>query len=407
MTRPTSYALVVGSIAAMFAITAAILLAGCSHSNVASSFAPVAVAEAAGMDPTSPGLVEEGKQAFRFETFGDEKFWTDTLKMHQVIEKSIAPMTALKTGLKVDAEVLPPGVLEKADLTSPATTVALLKLNAIIGLRASVDAANHITSIGVTCALCHSSVDDSVMPGVGRRRDGWPNRDLDVGAIIALSPAVPAAKKAIYKSWGPGKYDPRYNQDGKSTPVLIPPAYGLAGVKNVTYTGDGSISYWNSYVGVTQMGGQGNFADVRLGIDVKHSPDVVTPKLAALRAYQDSLLTPPDSGRTFDKDMAALGESVFEKSCASCHVGGSGTDNNTDGKLHTAAETGVNGAYAARSASKGYRTTPLRALSRHAPYFHDGSMGTLEEVVAHYNKVRTLGLTSVQMSNLVQYLKSR
>ena len=409
MPGPSRYALAVVAFCAVGVMAVMSLAAGCSGSQAEARVA-VALGEPATPQVSSPvaaGPADTGKQVFRFETFGNEKLWTDTLKMHEVIETSVDPMTALKVGLKVDADVLPAGILEKADLKSPGTTVALLKLNAIVGLRASVDAQNHITSIGVTCALCHSSVDDSVMPGIGRRRDGWPNRDLNAGAIIALSPAVTAAKKAIYNSWGPGKYDPRFNQDGKSTPALIPPAYGLAGVKNATYTGDGSISYWNAYVGVTQMGGQGNFTEPRLGIDVKHSPDVVTPKLDALRAYQHSLLTPTAPERAFDKDMAALGKIVFEKSCASCHVGGSGTDNNTAGKLHAAAETGVDGAYAARSASKGYRTTPLRGLWQHAPFFHDGSAASLEDVVAQYNKVRALGLSSAQISHLVQYLKSR
>ena len=350
-------------------------------------------------------LVAEGKQVFRFDTFGDEKLWTDTLRLHEVIEKSVDPTTALKVGLKVDADVLPPGLLKKADLTSPATTVALLKINAVVGLQATVDANDRITRLGVTCALCHSTVDNSVMPGIGKRQDGWPNRDLNVGAIIALSPALPADKKAIYASWGPGKYDPRFNQDGKSTPLVLPPAYGLANVTNETYTAEGPISYWNAYVAVTQMGGQGNFSDPRLGIDVTHSPDMVTAKLPALRAYQHSLPTPRPPAGSFDRAVADRGRAVFNQSCASCHIGGSGTDNN-NGTLHPAADTGVDGAYAARTANKAYRTTPLRALWQHAPYFHDGSAATLADVVAHYNRVRRLGLTADQQRELVEYLKS-
>ena len=242
--------------------------------------------------PPSAADVAEGQRIFRFDTFGDEQLWTDKLRLHEVVEKNVDPTTALKVGLKVDADVLPAGILEKVDLKSPATTVALLKMNAVVGLQATVDANNHITRLGVTCALCHSTVDNSVMPGIGRRKDGWPNRDLNVGAIIALSPALTADKKAVYQSWGPGKYDPRYNQDGKNTPLVLPPAYGLAQVKNETYTAEGPISYWNAYVAVTQMGGQGNFSDPRLGIDVKHSPDLVTSKLPALRAYQHSLPAP-------------------------------------------------------------------------------------------------------------------
>jgi cytochrome c5 len=354
----------------------------------------------------SRDVIAEGQHVFRFDTFGDEQLWTDTLRMHEVVEKNVDPTTALKVGLKVDAAVLPPGILGTVDLKSPATTVALLKMNAIVGLQAAVDANNHITRLGVTCALCHSTVDNSVMPGIGQRKDGWPNHDLNVGAIIALSPVLSADRKAVYNSWGPGKYDPRYNLDGKNTPLVIPPAYGLADVKNETYTAEGPISYWNAYVAVTQMGGQGNFADKRLGIDVKHSPDVVTPKLAALRAYQHSIPAPPPPAGSFDATAATRGQGVFKRTCASCHVGESGTDNNR-GKLHAPAETGVDGAYAARTAGKAYRTTPLRALWQHAPYFHDGSAATLADVVAHYNKVRALSLTEDQQHDLVEYLKSR
>ena len=356
-------------------------------------------------ETTSPALVAEGQRVFRFDTFGDEQLWTNALRLHEVVEKSVDPLTALKVGLKVDSAVLPPGLLEKVDLKSPATTVALLKMNAIVGIQATVDANDHITQLGVTCALCHSTVDNSVMPGIGRRQDGWPNRDLNVGAIIALSPVLAADKKAVYASWGPGRYDPRYNQDGKNTPLVLPPVYGLAQVRNETYTADGPISYWNAYVAVTQMGGRGNFSDPRLGIDVKHAPDMVSSKLPALRAYQHSLPTPPSPAGSVDAVIAARGRTVFDRSCASCHIGGSGTDNN-GGKLHAAAETGVDGAYAARTVNKAYRTTPLRALWQHPPYFHDGSAATLAAVVTHYNRARTLGLTADQQRDLVEYLKS-
>ena len=353
----------------------------------------------------SPALVAEGQRVFRFDTFGDEQLWTDKLRLHEVVEKNVDPTTALKVGLKVDAEVLPSGILEKVDLKSPATTVALLKMNAVVGLQATVDANNHITRLGVTCALCHSTVDDSVMPGIGRRLDGWPNRDLDVGAIIALSPALPTDKKAVYNSWGPGKYDPRYNIDGKNTPLVLPPAYGLAHVRNETYTGEAPISYWNAYVAVTQMGGQGNFTDPRLGIDVKHTPDLVTPKLPALRAYQHSLPAPRPLPGSFDTAAATRGRAVFGRNCMGCHVGATGTDNNA-GKLHAPSETGMDGAYAARTTNKAYRTTPLRGLAHHPPYFHDGSAATLADVVAHYNRVRQLQLDADQQRDLAEYLKS-
>jgi len=354
---------------------------------------------------SSPALVADGQRVFRFDTFGNERFWTDTLRLNEVVEKAVDPTTALKVGLKVDADVLPAGILDKVDLKSPATTVELLKLNAVVGVQATVDSANHITRLGITCAFCHSTVDNSVMPGIGRRMDGWPNRDLNVGAIIALSAALPADKKAVFASWGPGKYDPRYNMDGKSTPLVLPPAYGLASIKNETYTAEGPISYWNAYVAVTQMHGQGNFSDSRLGIDIKQSPDLVTPKLPALRAYQHSLPAPPPPAGSFDAAVAERGRGLFDRACATCHVGATGTDNNS-GKLHEPAETGMDGTYAARTANKAYRTTPLRGLWQHPPYFHDGSARSLPAVVTHYNRVRDLNLTARQQSDLVEYLKS-
>ena len=389
-----------------FIIAAGTALSACGTTKPpAESTSPVATTEPPAKQESSTTEITEGQRVFRFETFGDEQLWTDKLRLNEVVEKNVDPTTALKVGLKVDADVLPAGVLEKVDLKSPATTVALLKMNAVVGLQATVDADNHITRLGVTCALCHSTVDDSVMPGIGHRKDGWPNRNLNVGAIIALSPVLAADKKAVYQSWGPGKYDPRYNQDGKSTPLVLPPAYGLAQVKNETYTAEGPISYWNAYVAVTQMGGQGDFSDPRLGIDVKHSPDMVTSRLPALRAYQHSLPAPPPPAGSVDAAVAERGRTIFDRTCASCHVGGSGTDNN-GGTLHPPADTGVDGAYAARTASKAYRTTPLRGLWQHAPYFHDGSAATLADVVAHYDRVRKLGLTPEQQRDLVEYLKS-
>jgi mono/diheme cytochrome c family protein len=375
------------------------------HRRIAAAMAAIAGLIMLGGARAADDDVAQGQKIFRFDTFGDEQLWTDKLGLHKVVEQKVDPTTALKVGLKVDAEALPPGILDKADLKSPATTVALLKLNAVVGLKAEVDANNHITRLGVTCALCHSTVDDSVKPGIGKRMDGWPNRDLDVGAIIALSPALTAEQKKVYTSWGPGKYDPRYNQDGKNTPLVLPPAYGLAKVKNETYTAEGPISYWNAYVAVTQMGGQGNFSDASLHIDVKHSPDLVTAKLPALRAYQHSLAAPPAPKGKADAAAADRGRAVFDKNCSSCHVGGSGTDNNA-GKLHAPGETGMDGAYAARTKSKQYRTTPLRGLWQHPPYFHDGSAKTLDDVVKHYDKARKLELSGEQRADLVEYLKT-
>jgi mono/diheme cytochrome c family protein len=248
-------------------------------------------------------------------------------------------------------------------------------------------------------------VDDSFAPGIGHRQDGWANRDLNIGAIVALSPAITAAQKRVYNSWGPGKYDPRYNLDGKSSPLVLPPVYGLANVVNETYTAEGPISYWNAYVAVTQMHGRGSFSDSRLGIAISQSPDQVTPMLPALRSYQHSLETPRAPAGSFDTTAAALGQSLFAASCAGCHTDATSTDNNS-GILHAPAETGMDSAYALRTANKKYRTTPLRALWQHAPYFHDGSAATLAAVVDHYNRVRTLRLSDQDKQNLVEYLKS-
>jgi mono/diheme cytochrome c family protein len=349
-----------------------------------------------------------GKDVFRFETFGDEKFWTDTLRMHEVIAQAVDPTTALSVGLKVDSEALPPGILEKVDLKSPATTVALLKMNAVVGLKGTVTSQggkDTLTRVGITCALCHSTVDNSVAPGIGKRLDGSPNIDLNPGAIIALSPALDEAKKKVYQSWGKGKYDPRYNQDGKNLPVVIPPAYGLAGVKHATFTGDGDITYWNNYVAVTQMGGQGEFKEPRLKIEVKpQGPDLVKPKLAALREYQHSLAKPAPPAGSFDAAAAKRGQALFAGSarCATCHSGTSFTDD----KTHAPDETGMEPNYAARSATKRYRTTPLRGLAQHPPYFHSGHAVDLAAVVEHYRSVLKLDLNAQQKQDLVEYLKS-
>ena len=352
----------------------------------------------------SPQTIAEGQRIFRYDTFGDEQLWTDRLRMHEVVQ-GLAPVTALAVGLKVDADAVPSEVLANAPLDDPATTIALLKLDAIVGVRASVDADNRITRLGITCALCHSTVDDSVAPGIGHRRDGWPNGDLDPGRIIALSPALPDTVKAVYNSWGPGKYDPRFNIDGLSTPLVLPPAYGLLGIKNETYTGDGPVSYWNAYVAVTQMGGHGNFRDDRLGINIVQTPDLVTSKLPALRAYQLSLRAPVPPSGSYDAIAAERGRDVFEQHCIGCHVGFTKTDNHS-GRLHAPEETGMDGAYAARTVNKAYRTTPLRGLWQHPPYFHDGSAATLEAVVAHYDAVLQLQLSQAQRDDLVEYLRT-
>jgi cytochrome c5 len=265
---------------------------------------------------------------------------------------------------------------------------------------------DRLTAVGVTCALCHSTVDDAFAPGVGHRLDGWPNRDLDVGAIVALSPAVPAGLKAILQTWGPGRYDPRLNLDGVDSPIILPPAYGLRDVELETYTGDGPISYWNAYVAVTQMHGQGSFSDPELGLSLTRDPDLVTPKLPALREYQLSLEAPDPPSGSFDAAAAERGEDVFENGCASCHDPSSSFTDVNEGKLHAPAETGMDATYAARTKSGQYRTTPLRGVWQRQPYFHDGSASTLEDVVAHYDAQLILGLTAQEKADLVSYLES-
>ena len=375
----------------------------------------------------SPGQFDaDGKNIFRFDTFGDEQLWTDVLRMHEVIP-TIGPATALAVGLKVDVEALPRAVIDAlrrgaVDLTNPAVTVELLRLNAVVGVKGTVNPAGQLTKVGVTCALCHSSVDNSFAPGIGRRLDGWANTTLNVGAIAALSPALDEATKAEFRKWGPGKYDPRHHAfDGTniiplntpSLPVVIPPIYGLKGVGFETFTADGPISYWNSYVGVSQMGGRGSFSDPRIGLRIIQRPDLVTPKLAALLEYQLDLRTPKPARGSFNPEAAERGRALFrtQARCSTCHEGSRFTDVLSGPKrgvpfLHDAAEVGMEPEYARRSATGQYRTTPLRGLQQHPPYFHDGSAPTLRAVVNHYDELFTLHLTAAQKADLVEYLKS-
>jgi mono/diheme cytochrome c family protein len=370
-------------------------------------------------DARTVALQASGREIFRHDTFGDEIFWTDTLKMNQVIEQAVSPKVALSVGLKVDADALPQSIKDgiangSVNLDSPATTVALIKLNAVVGVKGQVDNVNgvdRLTRVGVTCALCHSTVDNSFSAGIGKRLDAWPNRTLNPGAIIALSPALSAAQKTVYNSWGPGKYDPRFNIDGLNKPAVIPPAFGLEGIHKITFTGDGDeLAYWNRYVAVTQMGGQGNFSEPRLNINITHgTQDLVSSKLPALQAYQLSIAAPPPPAGSFDATAAVRGQILFagKARCASCHTGDLFTDANT--RLHpppdSMAEPEVP-SYAARSATKQYRTTPLRGVWQHAPYFHDGSAATLDQVVTVYNTRMALGLTSQEIADVAQYLKS-
>ena len=357
-------------------------------------------------DPVPPGNPVTGREIFRFDTFGNERFWTDTLRMHEVIQSSVDPLTALAVGLKVDADALPPGILTQVDLTDPATTVALLELGAVVGLKAQVENGT-IRRVGVTCALCHSDVDDSVQEGIGRRLDGYPNRDLDPGRILSLSPALQdPAVQAVLTSWGPGRYDAYWNHDGINDPTVIPPAYGLDGVPVETFTGEGPVSYWNAYVAVTQMHSQGSFFDPELGIDIRATPDLVTPKLPDLQAYQLTLPAPAPPAGSFDADAAARGAEVFsgQATCAECHAPPTFTD--AGERVHAPSETGMDPVLAGRGTTDGYRTTPLRGAWQHPPYFHDGSAATLAEVVEHYDDFLGLGLSAEQKADLVEFLKS-
>ena len=381
--------------------------------------AALMIAACGGSDGDPAADIEQGRQTFRHDTFGDEAFWTDQLRMHEVIAAAVDPATALSVGLKVDAQALPAAVVDgirngSVDLTKPATTIALLKLDAVVGLKGTVEPVNgvdRLVRVGITCALCHSTVDDSFAPGIGRRLDGWPNRDLNPGAIIALSPAVDAAAKAVFNSWGRGKFDPRHNVDGLSKPVVIPPAYGLAGLRRITVTGDGDdIAYWNRYVAVAEMGGLGTVREPRLNLSITHgAQDLVSAKLPALQAYQLSLPAPGAPAGSFDAAAAARGQRLFAGAgrCASCHAGAAFTDANE--RLHPPADSMAepeSPSYAARSASKQYRTTPLKGVWQHPPYFHDGSAATLEDVVRTYDRRLSLGLSNADVADLVQYLKS-
>jgi mono/diheme cytochrome c family protein len=347
----------------------------------------------------------QGQRIFRDDTFGSEVYWTDTARLHELVQKEIQPLEALSLGLKVDMERLNLLSFLFSNPFGTSGTRNLLKRDAVVGLKATFDKEGRIAQIGITCALCHSTVDNALLPGIGHRLDGWPNRDLEVGKILAKLPNFSPEQKAILQKWPKGTYDPRFNFDGKSTPLVLPPAYGLAEVKNETYTAEGPISYWNAYVAVTQMHGQGNFSDPRLGVNIVHQPDHVTPKLPALRAYQFSIPAPPAPAATFSQSAARRGKVVFDANCARCHVGGNLTDNN-QGTLHDPSETGMDATYAARTTQKRYRTTPLRGLWQHAPYFHDGSAKTLEDVIKHYIEALNLQLTGKQKKDLAEYLKS-
>ena len=393
----------------------AIVVSLCACTNRGSD---EAVDLADGVTQGSAGAtLEEGQRIFRYDTFGDETHWTNELRLHEVVNEKMQPVEALALGLKVDMDKLDLSKFIAHNPLAAGGTRELLRQDAVVGLKATFDEKGDIATLGVTCALCHSTVDNAMLPGIGHRLDGWPNRDLDPGAIIAMSPSLSSEQKAVYNSWGKGMYDPRYNQDNKNGPVVIPPAFGLKGVHPIIFTGDGQdISYWNRYVAVTQMGGHGTFTDPRIGdsgVNVTNgTDDLVSSKLPALQAYQISLPSPPPPKGSFNAEAAQRGEQLFRGAagCAECHSGPLFTDAGT--RLHDPSEVvsepeadGVP-SYASRSATKKYRTTPLKGVWQHPPYFHNGSAKTLEAVVSTYNERKSLGLSKSQVGDVAEYLKS-
>ena len=396
-------------------------------------------------------MIEEGRRTFRFDTFGSEAFWGDALQLHKAIagEKNggvgsgVSPKTALSVGLKVDADALPAELVAqikagKVDLDDPATTLALLKLNAVVGVTGRFDPAGRIQSMGIQCAFCHATVDDSFAPGIGKRLDGWANRDLNVGAIVALAPNLKpftdllgvdaATVKKVLASWGPGRYDAlldkdgkAFRPDGKQAGTLIPPAFGLAGVNLHTWTGFGAVPYWNAYVAVTQMHGSGTFIDRRLAdrkqypvsaksgsANTRNMPDLVTSKQAALHFYQIAIPAPKPPAGSFDTGAATRGKILFDKKarCATCHVPPLFTEPGHN--LHTPGEMGIDAFQADRSPTRMYRTAPLAGLWTHQKggFYHDGRFATLKDVLEHYNRHFKLGLSDPEKGDLIEYLKS-
>jgi hypothetical protein len=393
----------------------------------------------------------EGRDVFRFATFGDEEFWGGTLKLHEAIAGKahggvgggLSPQAALGLGLKVDVESLPRAVVRdlqrgKVNLEDPAVTLALLRANAVVGLTGFFDNKRRIVSVGIQCALCHSTVDDSLAPGVGRRLDGWANRDLNVGAIIALAPRLqPLADllgvsvgtvRQVLGLWGPGKFDAELfldgkgvRPDGKTAATLIPPAFGLAGVNLHTWTGWGGVSHWNAFVANLEMRGKGTFYDPRLD-DATRFPiaarerfghlraeeDQITPLLGVLQIYQLALPVPAAPRGSYDRAAAARGETIFngEAKCATCHVPPLFTEPGWN--MHTAEEIGIDDFQSQRSPDQRYRTAPLRGLWTHTRggFYHDGRFPTLAAVIEHYDRTFALGLSSRERADLEQYLRS-
>jgi len=396
-------------------------------------------------------MLKEGRHTFRFATFGDQDFWGATLNLHKAIEGAglggvgpgVSPRTALAVGLKVDVDALPASVVTAlkngtVNLDDPAVTLALIKLNAVPGVKGWFNADGSLSTVGIECALCHSTVDNSLAPGIGHRRDGWANRDLNVGAIIALAPNLKpvsdllgvddATVRKVLNSWGSGHFDAElfldgkpFRPDGKTAAVLIPPAFGLAGVNMHTWTGFGSVTYWNAFVANLEMHGKGNFFDPRLDNsvqypvaanagsgDVRNHPDLITPKLAALQFYQLAIAAPQPPRGSFDAEAAERGKILFNRTarCSTCHVPPLFTEPGWN--MHAPSEIGIDDFQSSRSPDKRYRTAPLKGLWTHQKggFYHDGRFATLDDVVEHYNRLFKLGLDDGDKRALVEYLKS-
>jgi hypothetical protein len=393
--------------------------------------------------------LEEGRRTFRDDTFGDEAFWGGVLRLHEAIEgeafggvgDGITPVEALGVGLKVDVGRLPFSLKRQlaggdVDLDDPATTLALLRLKAVVGVTGFFDddPAKGLTALGIQCAFCHSTVDDSFAPGIGRRLDGWANRDLNVGAIVNLSPDLSAVAtllgvsegdvRTVLLSWGAGRFDAELFLDGNpdnAVATLIPPAFGLSGVDKHTFTGWGSVTYWNAFVANLEMHGQGTFYDPRLkdaskfpvaaanGFDdVRSDEDKITAKLAALHFYQLAIPAPAPPRGSFDRQAAERGKALFagKADCARCHVPPLYTEPGWN--MHTPDEIGIDAVQAERSPDERYRTTPLKGVWSHAKggFYHDGRFPTLRAVVDHYDGFQALGLTPAEKTDLVEFLKS-
>ncbi len=419
-------------------------------------------------------MVLEGRQIFRFDTFGDEAFWGDTLQLHKAIagEKfggvgpGVSPKTALDVGLKVDVDALPRSLIRdlekgKVNLDDPATTLALLKLNAVVGVNGTFDKNGTLTTMGITCALCHSTVDNSLAFGIGHRLDGWANRDLNVGAIVSLSPNLKpvadllgtdeATVRTVLNSWGPGKFDAELFLDGKafnpqqvtdgvvtgtnvSGATLLPNAFGLAGFNQHTWTGAwGSIPYWNAFVANLEMHGKGTFFDPRLDdatkfpiaaankfghVRIDPDEDMITSKLPALQFYQLALPSPkPKAGVDFDEAASKRGDEIFggKAQCNNCHTEPLWTEPGWN--LHKPSEIGIDSFEADRAPDGVYKTMNLGGIfvrerglfmkpENKGRFYHDGRFATLLDVVDHYNNFFKLNLSDREKNDLVEYLKS-